>query len=86
MIISPEVRRVNDTKLLLNCTQNNTRGGQKSVRPLCYAGLQGKLPFFLTNGAETGQFPQLTRIKSWDNIEKIGIIPTDYKKLVEDKR
>lgn len=46
MIISPEVRRVNDTKLLLNCTQNNTRGGQKSVRPLCYAGLQGKLPFF----------------------------------------
>lgn len=36
--------------------------------------------------AETGQFLQLTRIKSWDNIEKIGIIPTDYKKLVEDKR
>lgn len=46
MIISPEVRRVNDTKLLLNCTQNNTRGEQKSVRPLCYAGLQGKLPCF----------------------------------------
>ena len=49
-------------------------------------GITGKTAFFLTNGAETGQFPQLTRIKSWDNIEKIGIIPTDYKKLVEDKR
>lgn len=88
MIISPEVRRVNDTKLLLNCTQNNTRGGQKSVRPLCYAGLQGKLACFFDEWCrkETGQFLQLTRIKSWDNIEKIGIIPTDYKKLVEDKR
>jgi hypothetical protein len=47
---------------------------------------RGNCLVFLTNGAETGQFLQLTRIKSWDNIEKIGIIPTDYKKLVEDKR
>lgn len=47
---------------------------------------RGNWLVFLTNGVETGQFLQLTRIKSWDNIEKIGIIPTDYKKLVEDKR
>lgn len=26
---------------------------------------------------QTRQFIQLTRIKSWDNIEKIGKIPTD---------
>lgn len=51
--------------------------------PLVFWGNQMKTAVKLL---QTRQFLQLTRIKSWDNIEKIGIIPTDYKKLVEDKR
>lgn len=51
--------------------------------PLVFWGNQMKTAVKLL---QTRQFLQLTRIKSWDNIEKNGIIPTDYKKLVEDKR
>lgn len=58
------------------------RGGDKYA-PLVFWGNQMKTAAKLL---QTRQFIQLTRIKSWDNIEKIGIIPTDYKKLVEDKR
>ena len=59
-------------------------GGYKyALPPLVFWGNQMKTAVKLL---QTRQFLQLTRIKSWDNIEKIGIIPTDYKKLVEDKR
>jgi len=54
-------------------------GGYKYAHPFAFWGNQMKTAAELL---QTRQFPQLTRIKSWDNI----IIPTDYKKLVEDKR
>ena len=67
----------------INCIKKNAGGGYKYAHPFAFWGNQMKTAAKLL---QTRQFPQLTRIKSWDNIEKIGIIPTDYKKLVEDKR
>lgn len=50
-------------------------GGYKyAPPPLVFWGNQMKTAVKLL---QTRQFLQLTRIKSWDNIEKIGIIPTD---------
>lgn len=51
-------------------------GGYKYAPPppLVFWGNQMKTAVKLL---QTRQFLQLTRIKSWDNIEKIGIIPTD---------
>jgi len=67
----------------INCIQKNAGGGINMPHPLVFWGNQMKTAVKLL---QTRQFLQLTRIKSWDNIEKIGIMPTDYKKLVEDKR
>lgn len=51
------------------------QGGYKyAPPPLVFWGNQMKTAVKLL---QTRQFLQLTRIKSWDNIEKIGIIPTD---------
>lgn len=49
-------------------------GGINMPHPLVFWGNQMKTAAKLL---QTRQFLQLTRIKSWDNIEKIGIIPTD---------
>ena len=49
-------------------------GGYKYAHPLAFWENQMKTAAKLL---QTRQFIQLTRIKSWDNIEKIGIIPTD---------
>lgn len=68
----------------INCIKKMQGGGGINMPyPLVFWGNQMKTAVKLL---QTRQFLQLTRIKSWDNIEKIGIIPTDYKKLVEDKR
>ena len=50
------------------------RGGGISMPPLAFWENQMKTAAKLL---QTRQFIQLTRIKSWDNIEKIGKIPTD---------
>ena len=58
----------------INCIKKC--GGYKYAHPFAFWENQMKIAAKLL---QTRQFPQLTRIKSWDNIEKIGIIPTDYK-------
>ena len=49
-------------------------GGDKYAHPFAFWENQMKTAAKLL---QTRQFIQLTRIKSWDNIEKIGKIPTD---------
>ena len=49
-------------------------GGISMLTPLVFWGNQMKTAAKLL---QTRQFIQLTGIKSWDNIEKIGKIPTD---------
>jgi len=59
----------------INCIKKNAGGGYKYAHPpLVFWGNQMKTAAKLL---QTRQFIQLTRIKSWDNIEKIGKIPTD---------
>lgn len=58
----------------INCIQKNAGGGINMPHPLVFWGNQMKTAAKLL---QTRQFIQLTRIKSWDNIEKIGKIPTD---------
>lgn len=87
MAIPPEGVLVGEKDIVhhlseINCIKK-MQGGGISMPPLAFWENQMKTAAKLL---QTRQFPQLTRIKSWDNIEKIGIIPTDYKKLVEDKR
>lgn len=50
------------------------QGGGYKYAPLAFWENQMKTAAKLL---QTRQFIQLTRIKSWDNIEKIGKIPTD---------
>jgi len=54
--------------------QKNAGGGYKYAHPFAFWENQMKTAAKLL---QTRQFIQLTRIKSWDNIEKIGKIPTD---------
>ena len=54
--------------------QKKCRGGYKYAHPFAFWGNQMKTA---AESLQTRQFIQLTRIKSWDNIEKIGKIPTD---------
>lgn len=49
-------------------------GGYKYAHPFAFWGNQMKTA---AESLKTRQFIQLTRIKSWNNIEKIGKIPTD---------
>lgn len=58
-------------------------GGISMLTPLVFWGNQMKTAAKLL---QTRQFIQLTRIKSWDNIEKIGKNTYRLEKLVEDKR
>lgn len=58
----------------INCIQKNAGGGINMPHPLVFWENQMKTAVKLL---QTRQFLQLTRIKSWDNIEKIGIMPTD---------
>lgn len=58
----------------INCIKKNAGGGYKYAHPFAFWGNQMKTAAKLL---QTRQFIQLTRIKSWDNIEKIGKIPTD---------
>lgn len=88
MAIPPEGVLVGEKDIVhhlseINCIKKNAGGGYKYAHPFAFWENQMKTAAKLL---QTRQFIQLTRIKSWDNIEKIGIIPTDYKKLVEDKR
>lgn len=56
----------------INCIKKMQGGGISM--PLAFWENQMKTAAKLL---QTRQFIQLTRIKSWDNIEKIGKIPTD---------
>lgn len=58
----------------INCIKKNAGGGISMLTPLAFWENQMKTAAKLL---QTRQFIQLTRIKSWDNIEKIGKIPTD---------
>lgn len=77
MAIPPEGVLVGEKDIVhhlseINCIKK-MQGGDKYA-PLAFWENQMKTAAKLL---QTRQFLQLTRIKSWDNIEKIGKIPTD---------
>lgn len=80
MAIPPEGVLVGEKDIVhhlseINCIKKNAGGGGISMpTPLAFWENQMKTAAKLL---QTRQFIQLTRIKSWDNIEKIGKIPTD---------
>ena len=79
MAIPPEGVLVGEKDIVhhlseINCIKKNAGGGISMLTPLVFWGNQMKTAAKLL---QTRQFIQLTRIKSWDNIEKIGKIPTD---------
>lgn len=79
MAIPPEGVLVGEKDIVhhlseINCIKKMQGGGYKYAHPLAFWENQMKTAAKLL---QTRQFIQLTRIKSWDNIEKIGKIPTD---------
>lgn len=77
MAIPPEGVLVGEKDIVhhlseINCIKKMQGGGISM--PLAFWENQMKTAAKLL---QTRQFIQLTRIKSWDNIEKIGKIPTD---------
>ena len=52
----------------INCIKKNAGGGHKYAHPFAFWGNQMKKAAKLL---QTRQFPQLTRIKSWDRMDKI---------------
>lgn len=52
----------------INCIKKNAGGGYKYAHPFAFWGNQMKKAAKLL---QTRQFPQLTRIKSWDRMDKI---------------
>lgn len=80
MAIPPEGVLVGEKDIVhhlseINCIKKNAGGGiSMPTPPLAFWENQMKTAAKLL---QTRQFIQLTRIKSWDNIEKIGKIPTD---------
>lgn len=78
MAIPPEGVLVGEKDIVhhlseINCIKK-MQGGGISMPPFAFWENQMKTAAKLL---QTRQFIQLTRIKSWDNIEKIGKIPTD---------
>lgn len=78
MAIPPEGVLVGEKDIVhhlseINCIKK-MQGGDKYAHPFAFWGNQMKTA---AESLQTRQFIQLTRIKSWDNIEKIGKIPTD---------